>query len=49
MVSFDSVTKENTKEHNPNMPQILDCPYIISIVGGLGSQKRNSLFVLINH
>ena len=49
MVSFDSVTKYNIKEHNPNMPQILDYPYIISIVGGSGSQKTNSLFVLTNH
>ena len=24
MINFDDVTKENTKEHNPNWPQIPD-------------------------
>ena len=24
MISFDDVTKENIKEHNPNWPKILD-------------------------
>ena len=49
MINFDNVTKENTKEHSPNWPQILDKPYRILIVGGSGSGKNNSLSNLINH
>ena len=26
MINFDDVTKEDTKEHNPNCPQIPDHP-----------------------
>ena len=48
MINFDGVIKENTKEHNPNWPQILDYPYRILIIGGSGSGKTNSLFNLIN-
>ena len=49
MINFDAVTKENTKEHNPNWPQIIDHPYRILIIGGSGSGKTISLFNLINH
>ena len=45
---MDDVVKENTKEHNPNWPQIPDHPYRILIIGGSGSGKTNSLFNLIN-
>ena len=31
MINFDDVIKENTKEHNPNWPQIPDHPYRILI------------------
>ena len=48
MISFDDVTKENTKEHNPNWPQIPDHLFRILIIGGSGSGKANSLFNLIN-
>ena len=48
MINFDDVTKENIKEHNPNLPQIPDHPYKILIVEGSGSEKRNSLFNLIS-
>ena len=48
MMNSNDVTKENIKEHNPNWPQILDHPYIISTVGGSGSGKINSWFNLIN-
>ena len=30
MISFDDVTKEKIKEHNPNQPQIPDHLYRIS-------------------
>ena len=47
MINFDVVTKENIKKHNPSWPQIPDHPYRISIIGGSGSRKTNSLFNLI--
>ena len=47
MINFDNVRKENTKEHNPNWPQVPDHPYRIWIIGGSGSGKTNSLFNLI--
>ena len=31
MVIFNDVTKENIKEHNPNLPQIPNHPYVISM------------------
>ena len=48
MINFEDVVKENIKEHNPNLPQIPDHPYRISIIGGSGSGKTNSLFNVIN-
>ena len=48
MINFDHVIKEETKEHNPNWPQILDHPYRILMIRGSGSGKTNSLFKLIN-
>ena len=48
MINFDDVIKKETKERNPNWPQILDHPYKILIIGGSGSGKTNSLFNLIN-
>ena len=47
MINFD-VIKEETKEDNPNWPQIPDHPYRTLIIGGSGSGKINSLFNLIN-
>ena len=32
MINFDSLTKENVKEHNTNCPQIPDHPYRILII-----------------
>ena len=48
MITFDDVTKENIKEHNPNWPQFSDHPYRILIVWGLDLEKKNSLFNQIN-
>ena len=47
MINFD-VLKEETKEHNPNQPQIPDHPYRILMIRGSGSRKTNSLFNLIS-
>ena len=49
MINFYDVANKNTKEHNPNWPQIPDHPYRILIVGGSVSGKTNSWFNLINH
>ena len=49
MINFDDVTKENLKIHHPNLPQIPDHTYRISIIGGSRSGKTNSLFNLIIH
>ena len=46
MINFDDVIKEETKEHNPSLPETPDYPY--RIVGGHGSGKTNSLFTLIS-
>ena len=48
MINFHDIIKEDTKEHNPNWPQIPDHSYRILIIGGFGSGKTNSLFDLIN-
>ena len=48
MITFDNILKENIKENNTNWPKILAYPYRMLIVGGLGSEKTNSLFNLIS-
>ena len=40
--------QKNTKEHNPNWPQIPDHPYRILIKGGPGSGKTNWLYRVIS-
>ena len=35
------ITKEDTKEHNPNWPEVPEHPYKILIVGGSGFGKTN--------
>ena len=49
MLNFDYITKEDTKEHNPNWPGMADHPYTILIVGGSACGKTNALLNLINH
>ena len=49
MINFGDVTKENTKQHNPNWPQIPDHPYRMLIIGSYGSRKVDLLLNLINH
>ena len=49
MFNFDYITKENTKEHNSNWPEIPDHPDRILIIGGSGSGKTNALINLINN
>ena len=49
MINFDDYAKENKTEHNQKWPQILDHPYRILIIGGLGSGKLNALLNLINN
>ena len=44
-ISFYDVTKENTKKHNPNWPQILDYPYRLFVNGGLDLEKQIHYFI----
>ena len=48
MINLDDVTKQNSKEYNPNWPQIPDHPYRILTIAGSGSGKTNSLFNVSN-
>ena len=48
MFNFDSITKEDIEEHNPNWPEIANHPYRTLIVGGAGSEKRNALCNITN-
>ena len=41
MTNFDDVIKEETKQHNPSWPQILDHPYRILIIVHSASVKTN--------
>ena len=49
MVKSDDFTKENIKEHNPNLQQTPDHPYRMLIIGVSGSGRTNSLFNLVSH
>ena len=48
MINLDSITDEKNKKHNGKWPYIPDHPYRISIIGGSGSEKTNTLLNLIN-
>ena len=45
MINFDDVVKEETKEHNPNWPDIFDHLYRILTIGG--SRLGNQIHYLI--
>ena len=47
MITLDSITIENNKEHNKKWSLIPDYPYRILIIGDSGSRKRNALLNLI--
>ena len=47
MINLDSITNENNKEHNEKWQYIPDHQYRILIIGGSGSGKTNTLFILI--
>ena len=49
MFRFDYIANKDIKEHNPNLPKILDYLQRILIVLGSGSGKANALLNLINH
>ena len=42
MINFDGFTRENTKEHNWNLPQIPDHPYEKLIIGVSWFEKTNA-------
>ena len=47
MISLDSITNKNNKEHNEKWPYIPDHSYRILIISGSGSGKTNTLLNLI--
>ena len=49
MINCDDYTNENKTNHNLKWPYIPDHPYRIFIIGGSGSEKRNTLLNLINN
>ena len=46
MINFDDFMNENIKKHNPNLPEIPDHSYRISIIGASVSGKTSLLFNL---
>ena len=47
MFNLDAIINENNKERNKKCPYIPDHPYIMLMIGGLGSGKTNALLNLI--
>ena len=49
MINLDDVTKENIKEHNSDLLQILDHLHRVLVIAGSGSGKTNLLLNLISY
>ena len=49
MFTFDYITKEDIKKHNPNWPELPDHPYRTLMVKDFGSGKTNPLLNLVGH
>ena len=47
MINLDSITNENSKEHNKKWLYVPYDPYRILIIGGSGSRMTNELLNLI--
>ena len=45
MINFDDVIKEETKERNPNWPDVPYHSYRILIIGDSGSGKKIHYFI----
>ena len=48
MINLENIINNNNKNHKEKWPYIPDYPYRISIIGGSGSRKTNTLLNLIN-
>ena len=47
MINFDYIVNENKTNHNKNWPDIPHHPYILLIIGGLVTEKKDVLVNLI--
>ena len=46
MINLDSDINENNEKHNEKWPYIADHPYIILIIGGSGSEKTQTHYLI---
>ena len=45
MINVEDITKEETKEHNPNCPKLPDHPYRIFAIGGSLWISKNKFII----